>query len=259
MKCLQTIVFLMTFIMTSPVHAIFGMGDIVYDPSNFAQNITTAISEVTQELKQVEQYTTQLRELMTAKQQLDDMVQNSKQLTKFSWDDAQGTITQLLGITNTIDNYKNQLGSFDSFLGQFQVIDYYRNLPCIGANSCTAADLAKLAEVDRLSSDARKKANDALFRGVDQQQQTLQKDSAHLRELQQAAQSSTGRLQALQAANELASEQTNQLLQIRGLLLAQQNALATQMAVQNDKEARAIALEEKFKSGKYSPAKETGY
>ena len=244
----------MTFIMTAPAHAIFGMGDIVYDPSNFAQNITTAISEVTQELKQVEQYTTQLRELMTAKQQLDDMVQNSKQLTKFSWDDAQGTITQLLGITNTIDNYKNQLGSFDSFLGQFQLIDYYRNLPCIGANSCTVADLAKLAEVDRLSSEARKKANDALFRGIDQQQ-TLQKDSAHLRELQQAAQSSTGRLQALQAANELASEQTNQLLQIRGLLVAQQNALATQMAVQNDKEARAIALEEKFKSGKYNLSK----
>jgi type IV secretion system protein TrbJ len=151
------------------------------------------------------------------------------------------------------------LGSFDSFLGQFQVFDYYRNLPCIGANSCTVADLAKLAEVDRLSSEARKKANDALFRGVDQQQQTLQKDSAHLRELQQATQSSTGRLQALQAANELASEQTNQLLQIRGLLIAQQNALATQMAVQNDKEARVMALEEKFKSGKYTPAKETGY
>jgi P-type conjugative transfer protein TrbJ len=259
MKTLQRLLLLMTIIMTAPANAIFGMGDIVYDPSNFAQNITAAISEVTQELKQVEQYTTQLRELMTAKQQLDDMVQNTKQLTHFSWDDAQGTITQLLGITNTIDNFKNQLGSFDNFLGQFQVIDYYRNLPCIGANSCTLSDLAKLAEVDRLSSEARKKANDALFRGVDLQQQTLQKDSAHLRQLQQAAQSSTGRLQALQAANELASEQTNQLLQIRGLLVAQQNALATQMAVQNDKEARAIALEEKFKSGKYTPAKETGY
>jgi P-type conjugative transfer protein TrbJ len=67
------------------------MGDIVYDPSNFAQNITAAISEVSQELKQVKQYTTQLRELMTAKQQLDDMVQNSKQLTRFNWDDAHRT------------------------------------------------------------------------------------------------------------------------------------------------------------------------
>jgi type IV secretion system protein TrbJ len=259
MKILNTLIALITLTLTTPTHAIFGVGDIVYDPSNFAQNITAAISEVTQELKQVEQYTTQLRELMVAKQQLDDMMQNTKQLTRFNWDDAQGTLSQLLGVTNTIDDYKNQLGSFDSFLGKFQTIDYYRSLPCFGSNTCTASDLAKLSEIDRLSSEARKKANDALFRGVDQQQQTLQKDSEHLRELQQASQSSTGRLQVLQAANELASEQTNQLLQIRGLLVAQQNALATQMEVQNDKEARAIALEEKFKSGTYTPAKETGY
>jgi len=169
MKTLQKIVLLMTFMLTAPAHAIFGMGDIVYDPSNFAQNITTAISEVTQELKQVEQYTTQLRELMTAKQQLDDMMQNTKQLTQFNWDDAQGTITQLLGITNTIDNYKNQLGSFDSFLGKFQTIDYYRALPCIGTNTCTDTDRSNIAEYNRLSSEFRKKANDALLRGVDQQ------------------------------------------------------------------------------------------
>jgi P-type conjugative transfer protein TrbJ len=102
MKTLQRLFFLMIFTMATPAHAIFGMGDIVYDPSNFAQNITAAISEVTQELKQVEQYTTQLRELMTAKQQLDDMLQNTKQLTNFNWDDAQGTITQLLGMIPSI-------------------------------------------------------------------------------------------------------------------------------------------------------------
>lgn len=255
MKTLQRLLFLMTFMMTAPTHAIFGMGDIVYDPSNFAQNITSAISEVTQELKQVKQYTTQLRELMVAKQQLDDMVQNTQQLTKFNWDDAQGTLSQLLGMTDTIDQYKSQLGSFDNFLGKFQTIDYYRNIPCVGTNDCTASDLDKLAEIDSLGSDARKKANDALLRSVDLQQLTLKKDSEHLRELQRDAQSSTGRLQALQAANELASEQTNQLLQIRELLVAQQNALAIQMAVQNDKEARAITLKEKFKSGKYNFSK----
>ncbi|MDO9187780.1 MAG: P-type conjugative transfer protein TrbJ [Bacteroidia bacterium] len=259
MKHLRVLLSLSILTITTPAHAIFGVGDIVYDPTNFIQNITSAVSEVTQELKQVEQYTAQLRELMVAKQQLDDMRQNTQQLTNFNWDDAQGTLAQLLSATNTIDQYKNQLGSFDSFLGKFQAIDYYRNLPCIGTDTCTAADRAKIAESDQFSSESRKKANDALLKGVDLQQQTLQKDTEHLRALQRNAQSSTGRMQVLQAANELASEQTNQLLQIRGLLVAQQNALATQMEVQNDKEARAIALEEKFKSGIYSPAKETGY
>jgi P-type conjugative transfer protein TrbJ len=255
MKHLRVLMTLSILSLTTPAHAIFGVGDIVYDPTNFIQNITSAVSEVTQELKQVEQYTTQLRELMVAKQQLDDMMQNTKQLTSFNWDNAQGTLSQLLSATNTIDQYKNQLGSFNSFLGKFQAIDYYRNLPCVGTNTCTSSDRAKIAESDRLNSEARKKANDALLRGVDLQQQTLQKDSEHLRALQRDAQSSTGRMQVLQAANELASEQTNQLLQIRELLVAQQNALATQMEVQNDKEARAIALEEKFKSGTYNLSK----
>jgi type IV secretion system protein TrbJ len=259
MKYLQIILFLTASSTTIPASAIFGVGDVVFDPSNLAQNITSAISEITQELKQVEQYTTQIRELMTAKQQLDDMLQNTQQLTQFNWDDAQGIVSQLLSLTHTIDYYKNQLGSFDNFLGQFQAIDYYRLLPCIGGNTCTSSDRAKLAENNRFGSEARKKANDAMFRGIDLQQQTMKKDAQHLRELQQAAQSSTGRLQVLQAANEFASEQTNQLLQIRGLLVAQQNALATQMQVQNDKEARVLALEEKFKSGQYIPAKAIGY
>jgi type IV secretion system protein TrbJ len=259
MKRIQLFFILVVLMASSPSHAIFGIGDIVYDPGNFAQNVISAVSEVAQELKQVEQYSTQLKELLTAQQQLEDMLQNTQQLSGFNWDDAQGILSQLLAVTNTIEYYKNQLGSFDKFLSQFQTIDYYRYLPCVGANTCTATDRAKLTEVNRLSSEAQKKANDALFKGIDLQQQTLSQDSAHLVELEKSSQSSTGRLQVLQAANELASEQTNQLLQIRGLLLAQQNAMATQMAVQNDRESRAITLEEKFKSGIYAPAKATGY
>jgi type IV secretion system protein TrbJ len=259
MKMLQILMALALLTLTAPVRAIFGVGDIVYDPSNFVQNITAAISEVTQELKQVEQYAAQLKELTTAKQQLSDMLQNTQQLDQFNWDDAQGIVSQLVELTNTIDSFKAQLGGFDNFLGQFQDIDYYRFLPCVGGNTCTPTDRAKIAENNRFGSEARKKANDALFRGIDQQQKTLQKDANHLKALQKTAQDSTGRLQVLQAANELASEQANQLLQIRGLLVAQQNALATQMQVQNDKEAKAIALEEKFKSGFYTPAKEVGY
>lgn len=259
MKFIQSFLLASFLTLSTQAHAIFGAGDIVYDPSNFAQNVTAAISEVTQELKQVEQYTTQLRELMTAKLQLDDMLQNTQQLAQFNWDDAQGIVSELVELTNTIDSFKTQLGGFDNFLGQFQDIDYYRFLPCVGGNTCTPSDRAKIAESNRFGSEIRKKANDALFRGIDQQQQTLKKDADHLKALQKTAQSSTGRLQVLQAANELASEQANQLLQIRGLLVAQQNAVATQMQVQNDKEARAMALEEKFKSGSYNSAKEVGY
>ena len=115
MRYFQLMLFLFVSSVSNPASSILGIGDVVFDPSNYAQNITSAISEVTQELKQVEQYTTQLRELMTAKQQLDDMLQNTKQLAQFNWDDAQGIVSELVELTNTIDSFKNQMGSFDNF------------------------------------------------------------------------------------------------------------------------------------------------
>lgn len=88
-----------------------------------------------------------------------------------------------------------------------------------------------------LASQSQKKANDAMFKGLDLQQNALNNDAATLEQLQSGAQSATGRMQAIQYANQLASHQANQLLQIRGLLIAQQNAIATKMQADADREA----------------------
>jgi len=231
----------------------------VLDPINLVQNAMSALSEMSQQIKQVQQYTTQLQELATASQQLQDMVQNSQSLQHFNWDDSQGTISKLIAMTDTIGRYKDLMGDINHYTDNFQSVDFYRNSPCIGIKTCTETDRAQLAESTRIGSEAKKQATDALIRGIDQQQQALIQDTHQLKTLQHSAQSATGRLQALQAANQLASEQSHQLMQIRGLLLAQANALATQMAVQNDQEARASTLEETFKSGIYSSAKPIGY
>jgi P-type conjugative transfer protein TrbJ len=82
----------------------------------------------------------------------------------------------------------------------------------------------------RLASESQKKANDALFKGLDQQQDALTADARTLQRLQGKAQGATGQMQAIGYANQLASQQANQLLQIRGLLIAQQNAIATRNA-----------------------------
>jgi P-type conjugative transfer protein TrbJ len=56
-------------------------------------------------------------------------------------------------------------------------------------------------------------------------------------------------MEAIQAANQLASAQTNQLLQIRSLLVAQQNAAATLAQAQADKEAQQAAASETLGQG----------
>ena len=99
-----------------------------------------------------------------------------------------------------------------------------------------------------------KNENDAVFKVIDEQQNTLQSDADNLAELQTQASGAQGQMEAIQAANQLASAQTNQLLQIRSLLVAQQNAAATLAQAQADKEAQQIAADEKVLAGQNTPS-----
>lgn len=114
-----------------------------------------------------------------------------------------------------------------------------------------------MKQVQQLASQSQKKANDALFRGLEKQQDNLQSDASTLQRLQSAAQGATGQMQAIGYANQLASQQANQLLQIRGLLIAQQNAVATKMQADADKEAQQAAASAQLRTGSYraSPAR----
>lgn len=206
----------------------------VIDGTNLSQNIMTAIESVAQTLKQIEQYSTQL-------QQYQNQLQNTMAPAAYIWDQAQSTINGLMNAVNTLDYYKTQLGSLDSYIGKFQDVSYYKSSPCFSASGCSDAERAAMEQNRRLASESQKKANDALFKGLEQQQRNLASDSRMLERLQSAAQGATGQMQAVGFANQLASNQANQLLQIRGLLIAQQNAVTTRMQAEADLEARQQA------------------
>ena len=214
-----------------PAHA---TGIPVIDGANLSQNIMTAVESVAQTLKQIEQYRTQL-------QQYENMLQNTLAPAAYIWDQAQSTIDGLMNATNTLNHYKQQLGSLDRYLNKFQDVNYYRSSPCFTSAGCSAAEWATLKQVQQFASESQKQANDALFRGLEMQQTNLQNDAATLQRLQSSAQGASGQMQALGYANQLASQQANQLLQIRGLLIAQQNAVATRMQAEADKEAQQAA------------------
>lgn len=190
----------------------------VIDGGNLTQNVLTAMESVAQTLKQIEQYQTQL-------QQYENMLQNTAAPTAYIWDQASQTMDRLRSAIDTLDYYKRNLGSIDGYLGKFQDVAYYRASPCFSNPGCSEAEWAAMNENRRLASESQKRANDALFRGLDQQQTALQHDADTLQQLQRQAQGATGQMQAIGYANQLASQQANQLLQIRGLLVAQLLAL----------------------------------
>lgn len=234
--------------MTGPALA----GIPVIDAGNLAQNVVSATEAVAQTLKQVQQYATQLQQLeeqykayATQLQQYENMVQNTVAPAAYIWNQAQSVMNQLRGATDTLSYYKNQVGSLDAYLSKFQDLNYYKNSPCYSATGCSAEELARINDnADRLASEAQKKANDAVFKGLDRQQDAMQTDASRLQQLQANAQTATGQMQAIGYASQLAAEQGNQLLQIRALLVAQQNAIASKMQADEDAAARQQAANE---------------
>lgn len=209
----------------------------VIDGSNLSQNVMSAVEAVAQTLKQVEQYGTQL-------QQYQNELTNTVAPAAYVWDQANSTMNQLRSATDTLSYYKQQAGSINGYLSKFQDVSYYKNSPCFSNGSCSPAEQAAIQQSQVLGSQAQKKANDAMFQGLDLQQTNLQNDAAQLQLLQSQAGNADGQMKAIQAGNQLASGQSNQLLQIRSLMITQQNAIATRNQALADREAQQQAASE---------------
>lgn len=105
----------------------------------------------------------------------------------------------------------------------------------------------------RLASQSQKKANDALFKTLKNQQDALCNDSRNLERLQSAAQGAEGQMQEIGYANQFAAGQANQLLQIRSLLIAQQTAVGVKMQADADRQAIERAAHEQLYKGLQDP------
>ncbi|SEP42597.1 P-type conjugative transfer protein TrbJ [Nitrosovibrio sp. Nv6] len=216
----------------------------VIDAANLKQTAVSAMEGVNQTLKMIQQYQLQLM-------QYENMIQNTLAPAAYVWNQAERVNMALLGAVNTLNYYKNQAGNLDGYLYRYQNSSYYMSSPCFGINGCPDSERNALFQNRTLSSDAQKRANDALIRGLDLQQQELEADARRLTALQAAAQTSQGQMQAIQAANQLASNQASQLMQIRGLLIAQQNAEAARQSALADIEAQQAAAAVQARAGTF--------
>ena len=218
---------------------------LVFDAANFGRNAQTAISTAQQVLKQVQQYQTQLL-------QYQNMLKNTVAPAAYIWSAAQSAITGLRTSIDQLEALKNNAGGLNNLLSQYKNTTYYRSSPCFAATGCTDAQRAAL----RSDQDAKRAVlmatNESVLRGIDAQQSTLSSDAARLEAIQGNATTAQGQLEALGYANQLAGNSTNQLIQIRGLLLAQQAAGAAQAQAQADFQAIQAAATESARRSEYN-------
>src|SRR6516162_5576606 len=195
----------------------------VIDYSNLTQNITTALHQVSAYAKQVQQYQLQL-------EQYANEVKNTVAPAAQLWQEAQQSMSTVMG---TVGMFQNG-SALQNYLNQFQNVNYWLSASPSSYTYQTAGSVAQ------------KQANDALVKGIVAQQQQIQKDAATLQQLESQASSADGQMKALMAANQLAALQQEQLLQIRALLVQEQQALAARGQTLANDEAMREAATKKF-------------
>jgi P-type conjugative transfer protein TrbJ len=195
----------------------------VIDYSNLVQNTTTALKQVAAYAQQVQQYQLQL-------QQYANQVRNTVAPVAQVWQAAQSTMN---GVMGTVGMFQNG-SALQGYLNQFQNVNYWLSASPNSYSYQTAGSIAQ------------KQANDAMVNGIVAQQAQIRADAATLERLQSQASTADGQMKALYAANQLAALQQEQLLQIRALLVQEQQALAARGQTLANDEAMREAATKKF-------------
>lgn len=216
------------FGVVSPAHAIFGVGDTVFDASNFIQNMLTAA-------RALEQINNQIEQLQNEAQMLRNQARNLAGLD-FS---ALSELKAALSATNQLIQQAQGL----AFNVQQMEGEFKRLYP----ESYTAA-----ISGTQMATDARKRwkqSLEALRTATQVQSQAVQNfasDERTLTDLVNRSQSAVGALQAMQATNQLLALQSRQAMQAQQLQITQDRAVALEQARQVAVQERAREVRRRF-------------
>lgn len=243
---------------------------VVTDPGNLIQNIISALQTVNSVLKQVQQYKTQLDQYTA---QLRDIAAPAV----YVWDLVDDTVATAKNVAGTLTNARQLVKTAHASLSQLGDPDYYRSSPCYNGQELpkyvTAATapqnspqvdvdpsstgcalfLATLQAAQRESTQRQYKTNEELLKALDKQQESMDARLKRVQKLVKSSEHADGQLQAVQATNQLASAQIAELMEMRSLLLAQQNLAVEAKRQELEKQAAAQAAAASFFAGEHKP------
>ena len=117
----------------------------------------------------------------------------------------------------------------------------------------------KMLAGERAGLESQRAATEATMRVFEQQQNQAQQDAERLRQLSANAQTSQGRMEALQYANQFASFQNDQLLQLRETIRVMHQAAIEKQLTEQDVAARTKAADEAALGGSFESVRQPTY
>ena len=187
--------------LASPAHAQFGFGRIVYDPSNYAQNVLTAA-------RTLEQINNQITSLQNEAQMLINQARNLASLPYSSLQQIQRSVQRTRQLLGEAQNIAFEVGQIDQ---AFQ--SQYGNVSLSATDAQLVADARGRWEntVGGLQDAMRVQAG--VVGNIDS-------NRAEMAALVGQSQGATGALQATQAGNQLLALQSQQLSDLIALISA---------------------------------------
>ena len=197
-----------------PAHALFGVGDIVLDPTNLVQNTMTAARTLEQINNQIRQLQNEAQMLINQARNLASLPFNVVNRLRSNLDTTRQLIAQARGLAFDIQNMDQQFAQLYP--------DQY----------------ATSVSGNQMFQDAHQRWQNTLqglqtaMRMQAQVSQNLNQDEGVLADLVDQSQSATGALQAMQATNQLLALQAKQSIQTQQLQLTQGRAASLELARQ---------------------------
>jgi type IV secretion system protein TrbJ len=216
-----------TSMTATPAYALFGFGDIVFDPSNYAQNVLTAA-------RTLQQINNQITALQNQAQMLINQARNLASLPYSSLQQLQTSIQRTRSLLAQAQNIAYDVQQIDQV---FQA--KYANV------SMSASDAQLVADARTRWQNTVGSLQDAM-RVQATVVGNLGSDRAQMTALVGASQTATGALQATQAGNQLLALQAQQLSDLTALVAANGRARALQSAEQEAAAAQGQEQRRRF-------------
>ena len=187
--------------LASPAHAQFGFGRIVYDPSNYAQNVLTAA-------RTLEQINNQITSLQNEAQMLINQARNLASLPYSSLQQLQQNVQRTQQLLGQAQNIAFEVGQIDQAFQQ-----QYGNVSLSATEAQLVADARGRWEntVGGLQDAMRVQAGAV---------GNIDSNRAEMAALVGQSQGATGALQATQAGNQLLALQSQQLSDLIAVISA---------------------------------------
>lgn len=214
--------------------------------STFYQQMFEYVEQVNTALNTAEQLQTQI-------QQYQNMVSQGTSLPNSMFGSIAADLENVVNIYNRSQALGRQIQDMDSkFNTAFPGFESYVNQ---AANSAEAPNLDRY---EKWSVQGRDNVKTAM-KAADLNTGAFESEDVQLARMVSRSQSAMGRMQAIQAGNEIASQNVQQLQKLRDLLATQINMQGNHMAQQVDRKAASEATEQQFEARENTRGGVKGY